>query len=27
VLQEAGWHDVRSWSDPQAWFGAFLARA
>jgi L-histidine Nalpha-methyltransferase len=27
LLQEAGWHDVRSWSDPQAWFGVFLARA
>jgi dimethylhistidine N-methyltransferase len=27
LLHEAGWRDVRSWTDAQAWFGVFLARA
>ena len=27
VLLEAGWRDVRAWTDPREWFGVFLARA
>lgn len=27
LLQQAGWRDVQSWTDPQRWFGTFLARA
>ena len=27
LLHEAGWRDVRSWTDPETWFAVFLARA
>jgi dimethylhistidine N-methyltransferase len=27
LLDDAGWHDVQCWTDPQRWFGVFLARA
>lgn len=27
LLHDAGWQDVRTWTDPDEWFGVFLARA
>jgi uncharacterized SAM-dependent methyltransferase len=27
LLQQAGWRDVRCWTDAASWFGVFLARA
>ena len=27
LLQQAGWRDVRCWTDASSWFGVFLARA
>ena len=27
LLRDAGWRQVQHWSDPQDWFGVFLARA